>query len=123
MISLWEKLEHVRKKPEHVRQRYALVSTVIISSMIFFFWFMTSSVGTSGNSNVSGALSPQEGFFKSFKEVYATAKADLVGAFSDQTFERATETPAMIEEMMREVGIPIDGEQITATSANYEQGQ
>jgi len=40
-MDVFEKIEQIRKKPEHIRRRYALVCVVISMVFVFVIWMMS----------------------------------------------------------------------------------
>ena len=62
MSNLWEKLERLRQKKDHEKQRIALISSIIITLLIAAVWLSTYTLDT--NSVTANTTSP----FQDFKE-------------------------------------------------------
>lgn len=58
-MTLWEKIEQIRQEPEHVRQRYVVISVSI--SMVFIVGIWLLSVGENVSKTASDVPSAVEG--------------------------------------------------------------
>lgn len=65
-------IEKIRSKPEHIRRRFALITSLSITAIIFIFWIVSMSVTKSGPTDSSVAM---------IKEPSSSLTANISGAF------------------------------------------
>ena len=86
MSTLKEKLEYLKRKPEHVRKRIAFVTTVAIFSVIVSLWWNSITLNSSNTSQADQAItmhqviSPFSAVTKTFKDFAGEAANSLMGA-------------------------------------------
>jgi len=77
---MFKLIEKIRKEPEHIKQKIAGVSALLITSVIFLVWLSTLDLRFSEEKTAYKEIAPISSLKASLGDVYG----DLKGSFSDE---------------------------------------
>ena len=80
---MFDWLDRLREKPEHVRLRIALMTAGLITLLIIFVWLSLLSLGTLSNEGAEGGVTKEDSPFKAFGEFWSEGKERLSESWED----------------------------------------